>query len=100
MLLVHFHLISTNQTSYESARPMKCNYFDKIPNSAKKFDEGFIENWKQTYRLSKQHSQKAGMNAFEDWKISADDGKDSNCMKQYLWCCVYQDGGCCCDTCC
>jgi hypothetical protein len=89
MLSYNMFLISTNQTSYEIDRPNKCDYFDGVPKNSSKFDEGVIENWKDFFKSCWSGNQ------FKKWKISKE--PVSNCCRSFCFCCINENGGCCCD---
>eukprot|EP01080_Neovahlkampfia_damariscottae_P009036 gene9036-1134_t len=88
MMSYNIFLISTNQTSYEIDRPKKCDYFDGVPRNSAKFDDGVINNWKDFY--SGGNSEKHSI-----WKISKEPA--SNCCRSFCFCCIDENGSCCCD---
>jgi hypothetical protein len=88
MLFYHVYLVGTNQTSYETARPYKCQYFKDLPKGAQKFDKGVWNNYKELWSSSN--------GKFIDWNVSSkpDPG---NCCKSMCCLCINENGDCCCD---
>lgn len=88
MLVYHAYLVATNQTSYETGRPYKCEYFKNIPKDSAKFDQGV---WKNCLQFLFDKTDK-----FVDWKVNSEK-ESGNCCKTLCCLCINESGDCCCD---